>query len=351
LILKQPKDIFEKFQYRIFMNVPGAVSLQVQLNSRCRLVLFLLLAAMVLPTPGAKAQSINDWMTTNCSVIKDEKYSGDEKNTFDILMPRSDTLTPLVIYIHGGGFVGGDKADAFRSRREDITYFLKNDIAFASLNYRFSRTDDSLGVAACLKDVRTALQYIRHHAGRYNIDRERIACYGSSAGAGSSLYLAFHDDFALKNDTTILGESTRIQCVGALATQATYDVFQWITYIPGLDSAVDRAKQPTFDVAAQFYGYPNYLAFEPYREAITRELDMLRMISPDDPPAYIMNLQKETVPKDMNTIQHHRAHALVLSEYLERNRVEHEVYLFCDETPSEQDIPHPVREFLVRHLK
>jgi hypothetical protein len=333
------------------MLVAGAVYIQVQSDSRCRFVVAFLLIAMVLLTPGAKSQSINDWMTADCSVIKDEKYSGDEKNTFDILMPGSDTPTPLVIYIHGGGFVGGDKADAFRSRREDIAYFLKNNIAFASLNYRFSRTDDSLGVAACLKDVRTALQHIRHHAGRYNVVKERIACYGSSAGAGSSLYLAFHDDFARKNDTTILGESTRTQCVGALATQATYDVFQWITYIPGLDSAVERAKEPTFDVAAKFYGYPNYLAFEPHREAITRELDMLRMISPDDPPAYIMNLQKETVPKDMNTIQHHRAHAVVLSEYLERNRVEHEVYLFSDETSTEKDIPHPVREFLVHHLK
>jgi carboxylesterase type B len=333
------------------MIVAAAVSLQVQSDSRCRFVIPSLLIAMVLLTPGAKAQSINDWMTANCSMINDVKYSGDEKNSFDILMPRSDTPTPLVIYIHGGGFVGGDKTDAFRSRREDITYMLENNVAFASLNYRFRRTDDSLGVAACLNDVRTALQYIRHHAGRYNIIKERIACYGSSAGAGSSLYLAFHDDLARKNDTTILGESTRIQCVGALATQATYDVFQWIAYIPGLDTAVERAKEPTFDVAAKFYGYPNYLAFEPHREAITRELDMLQMISPDDPPAYIMNLQKETVPKDMNTIQHHRAHALVLSECLERNRVEHEVYLFSDVTSSEQDIPHPVREFLVGHLK
>jgi hypothetical protein len=333
------------------MNVSEAEFLQVQSDSRCGFVLLFLLVTMALLTPGAKAQSISDWITPNCSAIKDEKYSGDDRNTFDILMPKSNTPTPLVIYIHGGGFVDGDKAEAFRSRREDIAYFLKNNVAFASLNYRFRRTDDSLGVAACLKDVRTAIQHIRHHAGWYNINKERIACYGSSAGAGSSLYLAFHDDFARKNDTTILGESTRLQCVGALATQATYDVFQWIAYIPGLDSAVDRAKEPTFDVAAKFYGYPNYLAFEPHREAITRELDMLRMISPDDPPAYIMNLQKETVPKDMNTIQHHRAHALLLSEYLERNRVEHEAYLFSDETSSEQDISHPVREFLVRHLK
>jgi hypothetical protein len=333
------------------MNAPRAVSLQVLSDSRCRFVLSILLAAMVLLTPGARSQSINDWMTAICSGIKDERYSTDEKNTFDILMPRSDTPTPLVIYIHGGGFVGGDKADAFRSRREDIVYFLKNNIAFASLNYRFSRTDDSLGVAACLKDVRTALQHIRHHAGAYNVNKERIGCYGSSAGAGSSLYLAFHDDFARKNDTTILGESTRIQCVGALATQATYDVFQWITYIPGLDSAVDRAKEPTYDAAAKFYGFPNYLAFEPHREAITRELDMLRMISPDDPPAYIMNLQKETVPRDMNTIQHHRAHALVLLEYLERNRVEHQVYVFGEDASADVELLHPVREFLVRHLK
>jgi acetyl esterase/lipase len=308
-------------------------------------VLLLILSVTVL------AHSADSSATRQCTVLNDEKYGDDEKNSFDIVLPKSTAPTALVIFIHGGGFIQGDKTGVFRSRSEDIDYFLKNNIAFASLDYRFYRTNDSVGAAACLNDVRIALQYIRHHADRYNIDKTRIACYGSSAGAGSSLYLAFHDDFALPNDSTLLGESTRIRCAGALSTQATYDVFQWITYIPALDSIVASARDQTYDTAAKFYGYPNYRAFEPHREKATREIDMLRMISPDDPPVYIMNLLKETVPKDMNIIQHHRAHALILADWLRRNNVKREVYVYSDTTKSEEDVRHSVREFLVQHLQ
>jgi hypothetical protein len=324
--------------------------LQVQVKAQCAIPHLLFLWFLLFFSLEAAAQSIDIWNTGHCTFRKDEKYGEPEKNKFDIIMPQSSTPTALIIFIHGGGFVQGDKEDAYSSRSQDIANVLQRNIAFASLNYRFSSPDDSLGVAVYLKDIRTALQYIRHHADKYNVVKERVACYGSSAGAGSSLYLAFHDDFALKGDTTLLGESTRITCVGALATQATYDVFRWEAFIPGLDSLMAKLKDKFYEDAAHFYGYPTYKAFEPQRATISREFDMLQMISPDDPPVYIMNLQKETGSKGMGAIQHHRAHAFIFAEYLERNGIEHEVYVYGEQTTSEKDIPDPIREFLVRHL-
>jgi hypothetical protein len=311
---------------------------------------FLLAALSAFPTASA-AQTIEKWNDIDCAVMKDQKYAGDDKNAFDIILPQSATPTPLIIYIHGGGFVQGDKNEAFRSRHDDIPYFLEHGVAFATVNYRFCTGTDSMGVNRCLKDIRTALQFIRHHAAAYNINKDLVACYGSSAGAGSSLYLAFHDDFAFENDTTLLGESTRIRCAGALATQATYNVFRWETFIPGLDSAMAKGREKFLEGAAHFYGYPTYQAFEPHRAAVARDLDMLEMISHDDPPTYIMNLQKEVVPKDLGVIEHHRAHAVVLSEYLQKNGVEHETYLYGKDIVSETDIAHPIREYLVEHLR
>ena len=339
------------FQHEAVMLTRETWHFRAEAASRWWFVSLGLFSALSLSSISAAAQTVDDWTARTFTVFKDEHYGNTERNTFDIILPGSSTTTPLVIYIHGGGFVQGDKAEAFRSRGEDISYFLRHKVAFASLNYRFYGPVDSMGVKVCLQDVRTALQFIRHYAVKYNINKKLIASYGSSAGAGSSLYLAFHDDFALKDDTTLLGESTRIGCAGAMAAQATYDVFRWELFIPGLDTVMEKMKEKFFDDAAHFYGYASYRAFAPQRDSITRSLDMLRMISPDDPPVFIMNLQKETAPTDMGIIQHHRAHALILSEYLQRNGIENEIYVYGNEIKSESDIPRPLREFLLRHLR
>ena len=98
--------------------------------------------------------------------------------------------------------------------------------AIRSYYDRFLNGHDSIGVKACINDAVNALKYIRYNAEKYNINKDRIGCYGHSAGAGISLYIAFNDDLAIINDNTHLGESTLIKCAGALDTQATYDVFR-----------------------------------------------------------------------------------------------------------------------------
>jgi acetyl esterase/lipase len=285
------------------------------------------------------------------TVLKNERYGPGERNLFDIVLPVSGTPTALVIYIHGGGFVAGDKDVPFKWRQQDVKWFLEHNIAYASLSYSFYKTSDSAGVNRCLQDVVMALQYIRHHAAKYNISKERIGCYGHSAGAGSSLYLAFHDDFAKPGDTTLLGESTRIRCCGALDTQATYDLFRWLDFIPGLNTVVGLAKKPFYAAIANFYGYPDYPSFSPVQDQTVAKLDMLRMISQDDPPTYVMNLQKQRVPVSFGIIQHHRRHALILDEILTEKKVEHIAFVRTSTIKAEKDVSEPVTEFIAKYLK
>jgi acetyl esterase/lipase len=283
-------------------------------------------------------------------VLRDEHYGSDSLNTFDIMVPESPAPAPLVVFIHGGGFVQGDKSEPFKRREEDVTYFLQHGIAFASLNYRFLRPDDSVGVGKCLGDVTSALQYLRFNARRYNIARERIACYGSSAGAGLSLYLAFHDDMALPHDSTLRGESTRIRCAGAIAAQATYDLFRWEEFIPGLREIINRTDKVSYDAIAHFYGYRTYRDFELVRPEIEERFDMLRMITPDDPPVYLMSLQQSREITDLVKIEHHPAHAEILSKILTQHHVLHETYVYSDAIHSEGDIKLSLKEFIAAHL-
>ena len=163
----------------------------------------------------------------------DEKYGTHLRNNFDIWLADSDKPTPLVIYIHGGGFVEGDKSKYFAS--EDLVRFLEAGVSVAVINYRFLN-EAPYGIRASMNDSKYCLQYIRNHAKKYNIDKTRIACSGGSAGAGTALWLAFSDDMAdASNEDPVLRESTRLTCAGAFATQSTYDIFKWddIIGLPG----------------------------------------------------------------------------------------------------------------------
>ena len=71
---------------------------------------------------------------------------------------------------------------------------------------------------------------MRYYAESFNIDKEAVAVFGGSAGAGTSLWLAFSDDRAdSDNSDPILRESTRVRAALAIETQGTYDLVRWET--------------------------------------------------------------------------------------------------------------------------
>ncbi len=149
---------------------------------------------------------------------EDEKYGDHAKQAFDLYLVESETPTPLFIWIHGGGFRGGDKraVDA-----QMVRQFHEHGVSFASLNYRLT---DVGPYPMQMLDAARGLQTIRSRAKQYSIDPQRIACGGGSAGAGISMWLLYHDDLAdPKSDDPIARQSTRITCALSLAGQTSYD--------------------------------------------------------------------------------------------------------------------------------
>jgi acetyl esterase/lipase len=148
----------------------------------------------------------------------DEKYGEHPEQAFDLYLVDSEKPTPLFIWIHGGGFRGGDKrgVNAYMVKR-----FADHGVSFASMNYRLS---DVGPYPMQMLDSARGLQTIRHRAGRYNVDPKRIACGGSSAGAGISMWLLYHDDLADEtSDDPVARQSTRITCAVSIAGQTSYD--------------------------------------------------------------------------------------------------------------------------------
>src|SRR5207302_11330766 len=88
-------------------------------------------------------------------------------------------------------------------------------------------------VKAPLEDAARALQMIRSKAGEWNLDKKRIGATGGSAGACSSLWLAFHDDLAdPKSEDPVARESTRLHCAAANGAQTSLDPQQVKEWTP-----------------------------------------------------------------------------------------------------------------------
>lgn len=114
----------------------------------------------------------------------------------DIYEPSGDTQTerPLIMLLHGGAFILGDKAT--ESIRELATDFARKGYVVASINYRIGfnpASKSSLERAAyrAVQDARAALRYLSANAAAYRIDPRYVFLGGSSAGAITALNTAF----------------------------------------------------------------------------------------------------------------------------------------------------------------
>ncbi|MDH4477276.1 MAG: alpha/beta hydrolase, partial [Verrucomicrobiaceae bacterium] len=125
-------------------------------------------------------------------------YGSDPSQVVDFYKSSSETPAPLMLFIHGGGWNGGSK-----DRVIGLKECLDAGLAVVSVEYRFVPKAHAAGIKPPVKwpleDAARALQFVRSKATEWNIDPSRIGASGSSAGACSSLWLAFHDDMADPN--------------------------------------------------------------------------------------------------------------------------------------------------------
>lgn len=255
------------------------------------------------------------------ATFANEKYGSHDRNNFDIWLAKSEKPTPLVIYIHGGGFVGGDKSKYYQSH--DWERFLENGISIATINYRFMN-EAPYGILGSMNDSKRFVQFIRYNAKKYNIDKSRIACTGGSAGAGTALWLAFSDDMAdADNSDPVLRESTRLTCAGAFATQATYDIFQWDEIL-----GIPLSKNPQqFQAIGRAFGFKSAENIDLKNETeIRNNLDFMAKMDKHDSPVFIFNRHRAGIPENQDDINHHPLHAKALKNRAEIIGLEAIVY-------------------------
>lgn len=239
--------------------------------------------------------------------LRDVKYGPHERNVIDLWKAKAEKPTPLVIFIHGGGFRAGDKGAL---APELLSQCLAAGISVASINYRLSQ---HAPFPAPMLDGARAVQYLRSRATEWNLDPKKFACTGSSAGAGISLWIGFNDDLAdPKSTDPVARQSTRLSCMAVTAGQSSYDP-RFIKKIIGGHAFEHPALQP-------FYGLKSDELDSPRAHKLYEAASPINYVTKGDPPVFMFyTVPKDPLPPDAEAGPgiHHPTFGVVLKEKLD----------------------------------
>jgi acetyl esterase/lipase len=318
---------------------------------------WMLLAVMLLLVPStvfaqAKAKKANTPPGPRLTpTVANFAYANDsKKQRFDFWQAKSDKPTPVLLMIHGGAWVGGNK-NIYRT--EQIQSFLDAGISVAAIDYRFiaeaMEQKVEPPVKAPLMDCARALQTIRSKAKEWNIDPKRIGTTGSSAGACTSLWLAFHDDLAKPDSSDpIERESTRLICAAVIRAQTSLDPKDVREWIP---NAVYGGHAFGFAGQGRQRGdeFKLLLANREKLMPLIKEYSPMALVTKNDPPIYLDYPEQKLQPKagqEEPNPTHSAMYGVKLAEKLEATGVE-VVLTYPDKKDSKYGSP---QKFLIEKL-
>jgi acetyl esterase/lipase len=128
------------------------------------------------------------WLPDDLEQVPDVPFThdGDGGPKLDLIRVRGVRFQrpqPLIIWVHGGGWMSGDKERGV----ERIFSLVRSGFIGASVDYRLSQ--DAI-FPAQIHDCKCAVRFLRHHSARYNIDPEHVGVWGASAGGHLASLLA-----------------------------------------------------------------------------------------------------------------------------------------------------------------
>ena len=225
-----------------------------------------------------------------------------------------DKPTPLIIFIHGGSWRSGKKEDYLPY----IVPFAKHGYVCATISYRLY---PPANYPAAIEDVKCAIRWLRANAEEYNINADKIALIGGSAGSHLVMMAGYTDDRTYSVDCEWSDVSSKVQAIIAI-------------YGP-TDLRTDFATNNP--VVIDFLGVK-------YSDAplIYKEASPITYVTKDDPPTLIFHgTIDDVVPVNQSDI---------LKKKLDEIGVENE-YHRLKGWPHVMDITKPVNNYTQYYMK
>ena len=255
------------------------------------------------------------------TVFKNISYGPDKKNNLDLWIADTESKTPFVIYIHGGGFGAGSKNAAYTENNfKRVKRLLDNNISFATIDYRFKNNDDFL--LSSLNDAKRALQYLKFNNEKFNLIKNKVALMGASAGATSSLWIGLQDDLSdKKSKYPVLRESTKVSCIVGMAAAHSLNLNRW----------KEMANVDEDYLKSIFEKYLGKMDTEKWMKRsfdkdYISEVDFFEKMDSNDPPIFIINFGGNRKPKNIADFHHNPLHAKVLKQRADSLKIKNVIY-------------------------
>jgi acetyl esterase/lipase len=159
--------------------------------------------------PNAKQTQSGLSLPPGVKAMRDLEYgqASGRAMRLDLYLPaKSDKPLPLIIWIHGGAWMAGNKEGPSPALR-----FTTNGYAVAQVGYRLSK---EARFPAQIHDCKAAVRWLRANAALYNLDPKKFVAWGASAGGHLVALLGTSGGVAeLEGDVNDLTESSRVQAV------------------------------------------------------------------------------------------------------------------------------------------
>ena len=299
--------------------------------------LYLITLAFLGGQVHAQKKSSGYGSTVPKPTVSEIAYGKHDRNVLDFWKAESDAPTPVAFVIHGGGWKGGSKERL--DRFADPNALLKAGISVVAINYRYVTSTEKPPVKAPLHDAARALQFVRSKAKEWNLDKKRIGAAGGSAGACSSLWLAFHDDLAdPKSKDPVARESSRLSCAAVTGAQTTLDPKQM------------KEWTPNSRYGGHAFGLRSFADFLKQREKILpwiAEYSPYALVTKDDPPVYLIYGTPPAIGKDQKDPTHTSNFGVKLQEHCKTKGVTCELVY-----PGQAKVKHAnPTAFLISQLK
>jgi acetyl esterase/lipase len=248
----------------------------------------------------------------------------------DIYYPASGGPWPVLLYVHGGGWSKGDKAEGVGWRSMTERGFL-----VVSVNYRLA--SDTIKFPAMIEDVKCTVRYLRAHAHEYNLDSNHIGAVGVSAGGHLVDLLGLTDESAGWDTGEYADQSSRVQAVVTMAGISD------LTFTRGTYASADSAAMMVYYAFDEMPGSasPKLVAASP-----------IAYITPDDPPFLIIHgEQDQVVPVEQSQVLDERLRqGSVSSQFVVVRNGTHGIYAE-NISPTVEEISNLITTFLEEHLK
>jgi arylformamidase len=172
----------------IIINILKNFKDRTQMNVSTLSRFFVLIAILVVTSSFAQQRKEDFRSYYRIANIPYNDRKADKLNQLDVYMPKKGSKSPVILWVHGGNWIGGDKSEIDKKPE----FFTRKGYIFISVNHRLSPEASYTGQA---QDIANAIVWVYNNIIHYSGDKSKILLMGHETGAHLAATVVVNDTY------------------------------------------------------------------------------------------------------------------------------------------------------------